>query len=159
MKILMVCLGNICRSPIADGLLRKKVKEQGLDVEVDSAGTIALHQGEAPDSRMVETARKNGTDISFLRARQFKVEDFENFDYIFSMDFSNQKNILSLARNEEDRNKVHMLLGDLTDQEEASVPDPYYGTQKDFEHVYELVDHATDMLIEKLKITKQLIKN
>lgn len=155
----MVCLGNICRSPIADGLLRKKVKEQGLDVEVDSAGTIALHQGEAPDSRMVETARKNGTDISFLRARQFKVEDFENFDYIFSMDFSNQKNILSLARNEEDRNKVHMLLGDLTDQEEASVPDPYYGTQKDFEHVYELVDHATDMLIEKLKITKQLIKN
>jgi protein-tyrosine phosphatase len=159
MKILMVCLGNICRSPIADGLLRKKVKEQGLDVEVDSAGTIALHQGEAPDIRMVETARKNGTDISFLRARQFKVEDFENFDYIFSMDFSNQKNILSLARNEEDRNKVHMLLGDLTDQEEASVPDPYYGTQKDFEHVYELVDHATDMLIEKLKITKQLIKN
>jgi protein-tyrosine phosphatase len=159
MKILMVCLGNICRSPIADGLLRKKVKEQGLDVEVDSAGTIALHQGKAPDSRMVETARKNGTDISFLRARQFKVEDFENFDYIFSMDFSNQKNILSLARNEEDRNKVHMLLGDLTDQEEASVPDPYYGTQKDFEHVYELVDHATDMLIEKLKITKQLIKN
>ena len=155
----MVCLGNICRSPIADGLLRKKVKEQGLDVEVDSAGTIALHQGEAPDSRMVETARKNGTDISFLRARQFKVEDFENFDYILSMDFSNKKNILSLARNEEDRNKVHMLLGELTNQEEASVPDPYYGTQKDFEHVYELVDHATDMLIEKLKITKQLIKN
>ena len=151
MKILMVCLGNICRSPIADGLLRKKVKEQGLDVEVDSAGTIALHQGEAPDSRMVETARKNGTDISFLSARQFKVEDFDNFDYIFSMDFSNKKNILSLARNEEDRNKVHMLLGDFTDQEEASVPDPYYGTQKDFDHVYELVDQATDILIEKIR--------
>lgn len=155
----MVCLGNICRSPIADGLLRKKVKEQGLDVEVDSAGTIALHQGEAPDSRMVETARKNGTDISFLRARQFKVEDFENFDYIFSMDFSNQKNILSLARNEEDRNKVYMLLGDLTDQEEASVPDPYYGTQKDFEHVYELVDHATDILIERIKTTQNSLNN
>jgi len=151
MKILMVCLGNICRSPIADGLLRKKVKEQGLDVEVDSAGTISLHQGEAPDSRMVETARKNGTDISFLRARQFKVEDFENFDYILSMDFSNKKNILSLARNEEDRNKVHMLLGELTNQEEASVPDPYYGTQKDFEHVYDLVDQATDILIQKIR--------
>jgi protein-tyrosine phosphatase len=151
MKILMVCLGNICRSPIADGLLRKKVKEQGLDVEVDSAGTIALHQGEAPDSRMIETARKNGTDISFLRARQFKVEDFENFDFIFSMDFSNKKNILSLARNEEDRNKVHMLLGELTNQEEASVPDPYYGTQKDFEHVYDLVDQATDILIQKIR--------
>ena len=151
MKILMVCLGNICRSPIADGLLRKKVKEQGLDVEVDSAGTIGLHKGDAPDSRMVETARKNGTDISFLRARQFKVEDFDNFDYIFSMDFSNKKNILSLARNEEDRNKVHMFLGDLTDQEEASVPDPYYGTQKDFDHVYELVNQATDILIEKIR--------
>ena len=151
MKILMVCLGNICRSPIADGLLRKKVKEQGLDVEVDSAGTIALHQGKAPDSRMVETARKNGTDINFLRARQFKVDDFDNFDYIFSMDFSNKKNILSLARNEEDRNKVHMLLGDLTDQQEASVPDPYYGTQKDFDHVYNLVNHATDILIQKIR--------
>ena len=159
MKILMVCLGNICRSPIADGLLRKKVKEQGLDVEVDSAGTIALHQGEAPDSRMIETARKNGTDINFLRARQFKVEDFDNFDYIFSMDFSNKKNILSLARNEEDRNKVHMLLGDLTDQEEASVPDPYYGTQKDFDHVYDLVDQATDILIKKLITSKLNIKN
>ena len=151
MKILMVCLGNICRSPIADGLLRKKVKEQGLDVEVDSAGTIGLHKDDAPDSRMVETARKNGTDISFLRARQFKVEDFDNFDYIFSMDFSNKKNILSLARNEEDRNKVHMLLGDFTDQEEASVPDPYYGTQKDFDHVYNLVDQATDILIQKIR--------
>ncbi len=151
MKILMVCLGNICRSPIADGLLRKKVKEQGLDVEVDSAGTIALHQGKAPDSRMVETARKNGTDINFLRARQFKVDDFDNFDYIFSMDFSNKKNILSLARNEEDRNKVQMLLGDLTDQQEASVPDPYYGTQKDFDHVYNLVNHATDILIQKIR--------
>lgn len=159
MKILMVCLGNICRSPIADGLLRKKVKEQGLDVEVDSAGTIALHQGEAPDSRMVETARKNGTDISFLSARQFKVEDFDDFDYIFSMDFSNKKNILSLARNEEDRNKVHMLLGDLTDQEEVSVPDPYYGTQKDFDYVYDLVDQATDILIKKLIARKLNIKN
>ena len=159
MKILMVCLGNICRSPIADGLLRKKVKEQGLDVELDSAGTIALHQGEAPDSRMVETARKNGTDISFLSARQFKVDDFDNFDFIFSMDFSNKKNILSLARNEEDRNKVHMLLGDLTDQEEVSVPDPYYGTQKDFDYVYDLVDQATDILIKKLNARKLNIKN
>ena len=155
----MVCLGNICRSPIADGLLRKKVKEQGLDVEVDSAGTIGLHKGDAPDRRMIETARKNGTDISFLRARQFKVEDFDNFDYIFSMDFSNKKNILSLARNEEDQNKVHMLLGDLTDQQGASVPDPYYGTQKDFDHVYDLVDQATDILIKKLITRKLNIKN
>lgn len=150
MKVLMVCLGNICRSPIADGLLRKKVAEQGLDIEVDSAGTIALHQGEAPDHRMIETARKNGTDISFLRARQFKVSDFDAFDYIFAMDFSNKKNILSLARNNDDKDKVRMLLGELTNQEEASIPDPYYGTQKDFDHVYALVDQATDILIDKL---------
>ena len=148
----MVCLGNICRSPIADGLLRKKVIEYGLDVDVDSAGTIALHQGKAPDNRMIETARKNGTDISMLRARQFLAEDFDRFDYIFAMDFSNKKNILSLARNESDQFKVHMLLGYLTDQEEESVPDPYYGNQKDFDHVYDLVDKATDVLIEKIKL-------
>ena len=152
MKILMVCLGNICRSPIADGLLRKKVIEYGLDVDVDSAGTIALHQGKAPDNRMIETALKNGTDISMLRARQFLAEDFDRFDYIFAMDFSNKKNILSLARNESDQFKVHTLLGYLTDQEEASVPDPYYGNQKDFDHVYDLVDKATDVLIEKIKL-------
>lgn len=150
MKILMVCLGNICRSPIADGLLRKKVKEQGLGIEVDSAGTIALHQGQATDYRMIETARKNSTDISMLRARQFNISDFDYFDLIFAMDFSNKKNILALARNDEDRSKVHMLLGELTDQAEASVPDPYYGTQKDFDHVYDLVDQATDILIKNL---------
>jgi protein-tyrosine phosphatase len=150
MKILMVCLGNICRSPIADGLLRKKVKDLGLNWEVDSAGTIALHQGEAPDYRMIETARKNGADISMLRARQFTATDFDVFDYIFAMDFSNKKNILSLARNESDEAKVYMLLGELTNQNEASVPDPYYGTQKDFDHVYDLVDQATDILISKL---------
>ncbi len=150
MKVLMVCLGNICRSPIADGLLRKKVKENGLDIYVDSAGTIALHQGQAPDSRMVETARKNGADISMLRARPFTTSDFDSFDLIFAMDFTNKKNILSLARNFEDKKKVHMLLGDFTNQEEASVPDPYYGTQKDFDHVYALVDQATDTLIKKL---------
>jgi protein-tyrosine phosphatase len=159
MKVLMVCLGNICRSPIADGLLRKKVLEKGLDIEVDSAGTISLHQGQAPDNRMVETARKNGTDISMLRARQFKASDFDTFDYIFAMDVSNKKNILDLARTKADHNKVYMLLGELTNQEETSVPDPYYGTQKDFDHVYDLVDQATDILIKNL-ITRQLnIKN
>jgi len=156
---LMVCLGNICRSPIADGLLRKKVLKKGLDIEVDSAGTISLHQGQAPDNRMVETARKNGTDISMLRARQFKASDFDTFDYIFAMDVSNKKNILDLARTKADHNKVYMLLGELTNQEETSVPDPYYGTQKDFDHVYDLVDQATDILIKNL-ITRQLnIKN
>jgi protein-tyrosine phosphatase len=151
MKILMVCLGNICRSPIADGLLRQKVNEEHLDVEVDSAGTIGLHAGSAPDSRMIATAKNRGTDISFLKARQFTVADFELFDVIFAMDKNNKRDILSLAKTAKDKQKVHLLLSEISDQEEANVPDPYYGTSKDFEHVYELVDKATNTIIQKIK--------
>ena len=154
MKILMVCLGNICRSPIADGLLRRKVVENNLDVEVDSAGTIALHAGSAPDKRMITTANKRGTDISTLRARQFTVSDFDTFDLIFAMDNSNKSNILKLARNSDDEQKVHLLLSSITNREEANVPDPYYGDMSDFEHVYDLVDDATEVLIEKIKSRK-----
>ena len=154
MKILMVCLGNICRSPIADGLLRRKVVENNLDVEVDSAGTIALHAGSAPDKRMITTANKRGTDISTLRARQFTVSDFDTFDLIFAMDNSNKSNILKLARNSDDEQKVHLLLSAITNREEANVPDPYYGDMSDFEHVSDLVDDATEVLIEKIKSRK-----
>ena len=151
MKVLMVCLGNICRSPIADGLLRQKVNEERLNVEVDSAGTIGLHAGSAPDSRMITTAKNRGTDISFLKARQFTAADFELFDVIFAMDKNNKRDILSLAKNAEDKQKVHLLLSEISDQEEANVPDPYYGTSKDFEHVYDLVDKATNTIIQKIK--------
>lgn len=154
MKILMVCLGNICRSPIADGLLRRKVIENNLDVEVDSAGTIALHAGSEPDKRMITTANKRGTDISTLRARQFTISDFDTFDLIFAMDNSNKSNILKLARNSDDEQKVHLLLSAITNREEANVPDPYYGDMSDFEHVYDLVDDATEVLIEKIKSRK-----
>ena len=147
----MVCLGNICRSPIADGLLRQKVNEQNLAVEVDSAGTIGLHADSAPDSRMITTAKNRGTDISFLKARQFTAADFEQFDVIFAMDKNNKRDILSLAKNAEDKQKVHLLLSEISDQEEANVPDPYYGTSKDFEHVYDLVDKATNTIIQKIK--------
>lgn len=151
MKILMVCLGNICRSPIADGLLRQKVNEQNLAVEVDSAGTIGLHAGSAPDSRMITTAKNRGTDISFLKARQFTAADFEQFDVIFAMDKNNKRDILSLAKTAKDKQKVHLLLSEISNQEEANVPDPYYGTSKDFEHVYDLVDKATNTIIQKIK--------
>ncbi len=144
-------MGNICRSPIADGLLRQKVNEQHLDVEVDSAGTIGLHAGSAPDSRMIATAKNRGTDISFLKARQFIAADFELFDVIFVMDKNNKRDILSLAITAEDKQKVHLLLSGISDQEEANVPDPYYGTSKDFEHVYNLVDKATNTIIQKIK--------
>ncbi len=151
MKILMVCLGNICRSPIADGLLRQKVNEERLNVGVDSAGTIGLHAGSAPDSRMIATAKNRGTDISFLKARQFTAADFELFDVIFAMDKNNKRDILSLAKTPKDKQKVHLLLSEISDQEEANVPDPYYGTIKDFEHVYDLVDKATNTIIQKIK--------
>jgi len=151
MKVLMVCLGNICRSPIADGLLRQKVNEERLNVEVDSAGTISMHAGSAPDSRMISTAKNRGTDISFLKARQFTAADFELFDVIFAMDKNNKRDILSLAKTNADKQKVHLLLSEISDQEEANVPDPYYGTSKDFEHVYDLVDKATNTIIQKIK--------
>lgn len=144
-------MGNICRSPIADGLLRQKVNEERLNVEVDSAGTISMHAGSAPDSRMISTAKNRGTDISFLKARQFTAADFELFDVIFAMDKNNKRDILSLAKTNADKQKVHLLLSEISDQEEANVPDPYYGTSKDFEHVYDLVDKATNTIIQKIK--------
>ena len=146
----MVCLGNICRSPIADGLLLRKIKEQKLDAQVDSAGTANYHIGKAPDSRMIQTAAAHGTPIEFLRARQFSNQDFENFDHILVMDQSNYENVIRLAQSADDRNKIQFLLDYLYPNQKAAVPDPYYGSLEDFEQVYQLVDTATDALILKL---------
>jgi len=152
MKILMVCLGNICRSPLADGLLRHKVQRDGISATVDSAGTANYHTGGPPDERMTETAMNNGIDLSSLRARQFGVSDFDSFDLIYVMDHSNYHNVTRLARNQDDINKVQLILDELghsnTIQE---VPDPYYGGQAGFDHVFDLLDRATDVILEKLK--------
>jgi protein-tyrosine phosphatase len=146
----MVCLGNICRSPIADGLLLRKIKEQKLDAQVDSAGTANYHIGKATDSRMIQTAAAHGTPIEFLRARQFSNQDFENFDHILVMDQSNYENVIRLAQSADDRNKIQFLLDYLYPNQKAAVPDPYYGSLEDFEQVYQLIDSATDALIQKL---------
>lgn len=151
MKILMVCLGNICRSPLADGLLRKKVAEQQLDVTVDSAGTSGYHVGEAPDARMIATSKKRGTSIDFLRARMFTHLDFDQFDVIYVMDQSNLQNVLKLAENEAQKAKVRLILNELEPDSHAEVPDPYFGGSAGFEHVYDLLDKATDNIIEKIK--------
>lgn len=151
MKILMVCLGNICRSPLADGLLRKKVKEAGLDVFVDSAGTSDFHIGEAPDSRMRATAKKLDCPIDDLRARQFVAADFDDFDIIYAMDASNYKNILSLKRTESDALKVKLLLNELYTGEDMEVPDPYFGGEQGFIDVFIMLDKATDVIINNLK--------
>lgn len=147
----MVCLGNICRSPLADGLLRDKVKKEGLDVLVDSAGTAGFHVGDAPDSRMRATARSYGVSIDSLKARQFEVQDFVDFDIIYAMDSSNYKNIIALARSEEDKLKVKMILNESHPGKDFAVPDPYYGGDKGFIEVYELLDEATDVIINNLK--------
>ena len=151
MKILMVCLGNICRSPLADGLLRRKVREQNLDVVVDSAGTSGFHAGEAPDSRMIETAAKRGTDLSFLRARPFTSSDFKQFDLIYVMDKNNLRDISGMASNDAEIQKIRMILHEVNPTSELEVPDPYYGTWKDFESVYDILDEATDTIILKIK--------
>lgn len=150
-KILMVCLGNICRSPIADGLLRYKVKELNLPITVDSAGTSAHHINEAPDPRMRKVAQEKGTPIDFLRARQFHTADFDAFDIIYAMDESNLKNILKLARTEVDKKKVRLFLNELHPGKNLDVPDPYFGGEKGFIDVYTMVDETTNAIIEKYK--------
>ena len=147
----MVCLGNICRSPMADGLLRRKVKEQNLNVLVDSAGTANYHIGSPPDHRMIDAAKSRGTDIQNLRARQFSKKDFQDFDLIYVMDESNLSNVIKLTTNSTEQQKVKLILEELYPNESKRVPDPYYGSMKDFMDVYNLLDKVTDVIIEKIK--------
>jgi protein-tyrosine phosphatase len=150
MKILMVCLGNICRSPLAEGVLRHKANERGIHVTVDSCGTSNYHIGQEPDSRSVENALKNGVDISSLRARQFSKADFEHFDRIFVMDQSNHNNVMALATNEIHRNKVDLFLNILQPGSNRAVPDPYFGGAEGFQHVFDLIDEACEKLLDEL---------
>lgn len=150
MKILMVCLGNICRSPMADGLLRHKFAENNLNFTVDSAGTSSTHVGQSPDKRMQKTAHKNGISIENLRARQFKASDFQEFDKIFVMDSSNYEDVSKLARSAEDMQKVDLILNISYPGEDLTVPDPYFGGEEGFQHVFNLLDEATDVLIQQI---------
>lgn len=147
----MVCLGNICRSPMADGLLRKKVSDHNLAIEVDSAGTGDWHVGQAPDERMRATAKSNGLSIDELRGRQFTKDDYDRFDRIYVMDQSNYENVLRLARNDEDITKVDLFLNLTHPGENMEVPDPYFGGDEGFQHVFNLIDEATDQLIKEFK--------
>ncbi|HEY2580421.1 MAG TPA: low molecular weight protein-tyrosine-phosphatase [Mucilaginibacter sp.] len=142
MKILMVCLGNICRSPLAEGIMQHLANENGLDWHIDSAGTGDWHVGEGPDRRSTRTANKHGIDISRQVCRLFKVSDFDTFDVIFVMDKSNLSDILAMARNEEDAKKVKLLLGD------EIVPDPYY-EDKQFEPVFNLIEEGCREIISR----------
>ena len=147
-RILMVCLGNICRSPLAHGIMQSKLSKA--NYYVDSAGTAAYHIGNSPDKRSIAVAKQNGLDISSQSARQFKVEDFDAFDYIYAMDQSNYSNIISLARDNADIGKVKLFLEANSEIKNKNVPDPYYGDQNDFEYVYKLVDETCNILAKSL---------
>jgi protein-tyrosine phosphatase len=145
MKLLVVCLGNICRSPMAEGILRKKITEKNLSIIVDSAGTADYHVGEPPDERAIHTSKKFNVDISRLRGRQFTTKDFDTFDKIYAMDASNYNNIIRLARNEEDKKKVRLFLPE--DHTSRDVPDPWYGGLQDFVSVFNLLDEAGEKVL------------
>ena len=141
-------MGNICRSPLAEGILKSKVTTS--KVFVDSAGTAAYHVGNLPDERSIEVAKKYGIDITNQRARKFTVKDFDKFDLIYAMDESNFQNILMLARNTDDEEKVRLILNEVGADKNASVPDPYYGGNQGFENVYKMLDEACEIIANKL---------
>ena len=144
----MVCLGNICRSPLAEGILQHKSKNT--NIFVDSAGTASYHIGKLPDSRSIEIANKYGIDLSNQRARQFSEKDYDNLDKIYAMDTHNYASIISISRNENDRNKVELILNEINPKSCDSVPDPYYGEGDGFQKVYDMLDKACDIIVSKL---------
>lgn len=147
MKILMVCLGNICRSPLAEGILKEKLKQRSIIWEVDSAGTSGTHSGELPDSRSIQVANKYGIDITDQRSRRVRSIDYEEFDLIFAMDVQNYKDLLALAR-EDEKDKIKLILNEVYPDKNMSVPDPYWNDDG-FESVYKMLDEACDKIIEQ----------
>ena len=147
-RVLMVCLGNICRSPLAEGILKSKIDTS--KIFVDSAGTGNYHVGGLPDERSIAVAKKYLIDITDQRCRQFTVEDFDNFDMIYVMDNSNRRDVLSLARNKQDEAIVIMILNELFPGENVDVPDPYTGGLNGFEQVYSMLNKACVIVAKKI---------
>ncbi|MDA9333833.1 low molecular weight phosphotyrosine protein phosphatase [Polaribacter sp.] len=148
-KILMVCLGNICRSPIAEGVLQSKVNSDL--VFVDSAETAAYHVGNAPDKRSIHIASKYNVNLKNQKARKFTATDFDSFDTIYAMDESNYQNIIKLAKNNSHISKVKLILNEVNPLSNQSVPDPYYGGTQGFEKVYMMLEEACSIIAEKLQ--------
>lgn len=151
MKILVVCLGNICRSPIAEGLLRHKIKQHGLNWQVDSAGTNSYHTGEAPHRHSQKVCLMNGVDISGQRAKRFSAADFERYDIIYAMADDVYEEIRRMGGKHADMDKVEYFLNELEPGGNGSVPDPWYGNEDGYMPVYELIDRTCDAIIEKYK--------
>jgi protein-tyrosine phosphatase len=141
----MVCLGNICRSPLAEGILKSKAK----NLEVDSAGTAGYHVGKQPDIRSIDIAKKHDINLTNQRARQFSTRDFDDFDKIYVMDNDNYSKIISLARSQEDMDKVDLILNEIYPKEYKSVPDPYYGGDEGFQNIYNLLEVSCEVIAKK----------
>lgn len=144
----MVCLGNICRSPLAESILKSKLDTK--KYLVSSAGTANYHTGKLPDPRSIAVARKNGIDITNQRATQFRSKHFKTFDFIYTMDIENYENVLKLAQTENDRSKVKLILNETTPNQNNEVPDPYYGGADGFDFVYKILDEACDYIVARI---------
>jgi len=147
-KILMVCLGNICRSPLAEGILQSKLPADKFIV--DSAGTGDWHVGQGPDKRSVATAKGRGIDISCQKARQLKPSDFTEFDHIYVMDASNYKDVTKLTPDAASKAKVKLMMDEVFPGKNIDVPDPYWSEQDGFENVYDMLDQACSIVADKL---------
>jgi len=150
-RILMVCLGNICRSPLAEGILRDKARAAGLDWEIDSAGTNGYHVGEAPHPLSVKVARNNGIDIGGQRARQFSAADFQRFDKIYAMSGDVIDEMRRIAGRQFDASKVDLLMNEVHPGRNEDIPDPWYGPEPGYHEVYALIDQAAEQMVAKSK--------
>lgn len=153
MKILMVCLGNICRSPIAEGVLQEKAWKAGLKWSIESAGTNGYHNGEAPHPLSQKVSRLNGVDISKQRSRRFTAEDFDRFDKIYAMSDDVIDDMKRIAKNKFDNTKVDLLLNELFPGQNIDVPDPWYGPEPGYHEVYKMINDACDAIVRKYAIS------
>jgi protein-tyrosine phosphatase len=150
MRILLVCLGNICRSPMAEGVLRHLARERGLTIETDSAGTGDYHVGEAPDRRAQAAMRRRGMDISDLRARQFTAADYDRFDLLLAMDAANLRDMRMLAPTEAHARKAMLIMDHAPEHPLREVPDPYFGDDDGFDAVFAMLHTAGQRLLDGL---------
>ncbi|MFM1918791.1 MAG: hypothetical protein RLZZ303_425 [Candidatus Hydrogenedentota bacterium] len=156
-RVLFVCMGNICRSPTAEGIFRNLVETEGLShrIEIDSAGTGGWHEGEAPDRRAQAEARRRGIDIGGLRARQVRRNDFDDFHYIVAMDRQNRRELTAICPPAQ-RERIQLLLDFAPQLAEQEVPDPYYGGEDGFLYVFDLVEEASRELLKRIRATHGL---
>lgn len=155
-NVLFVCMGNICRSPTAEGVFRKLVKEHGLaqQIFIDSAGTHSYHNGSPPDERAMATAQQRGIDLSTLRSRPIELEDFDRFDYLLAMDRDNETRMRGMADGTSDR--IHLFLSFASNRDAQEVPDPYYGGDRGFEDVFDMIEDASSGLLEAIRQSGRL---